>query len=141
MNDLSSRLTEELLEYFRTEKYTILGAKNVEGYRPPQRLHNDGFGDQQQKQPAVFGFDETSKRYVIGVIKADNAELESAHSLTEYDVFFDHRNSENGESSRVCFLLPPKLIPEFTAMITHYIHRDYWKNMTIIRSKLAGDAS
>jgi hypothetical protein len=135
MRDLSTRLTEELVEYFRSEHFTIVGAKNVEGFRPPTSLQNDGYGDQLKKQPDVFAFDEIDQRFVIGVIKTNSDELESPDSLTQYDVFFDHRNANNGKSSRVCFLLPPNLIPEFTAIITHYIHRDYWKNMMLVRSR------
>lgn len=135
MKDVSTRLTEELLEYFRSEHFTILGAKNVEGFRQPMSLQNDGFGDQQKKQPDVLAFDEINQRFVIGAIKTDDDDLESPHSLTQYDVFFDHRNPNNGRSSHVCFLLPPDLIPEFTAIITHYIHRDYWENMILLRSR------
>jgi hypothetical protein len=135
MKDLSACLTEELLEYFRSEHFTIVGAKNIQGCRQPANLQNDGYGDQQKKQPDVFAFDEVNQRFVIGVIKTNSDDLESPHSLTQYDVFFDHRNPNNRKSSRVCFLLPPDLIPEFTAIITHYIHRDYWDNIMLLRSR------
>jgi len=135
MKSVSEILTDELLEYFRSEHLTIIGARNVSGLPPPANLQNDGFGDQQGKQPDVLAFDEARHRYVIGVIKTEDDDLESLHSLTQYDVFFDHRNKENGIASQVCFLLPPHLIPEFTAIITHYIHRDYWGNMTLLRSR------
>lgn len=135
MEELRSRLVEELLEYFRSDHLTIVGAKNIAGLRPPALLPNDGYGDQLKKQPDVFAFDELQQRYVIGVIKTEDEDLESLHSLTQYDVFFDHKNPDNGKPSRICFLLPPALIPQFTAIITHYIHRDYWGNMTLLRSK------
>jgi hypothetical protein len=137
MEDNTTRLVKELLHHFVSEKYTIVGAKGSEGYRTPYALPNDGYGDQKNKQPDVFAFDEINKRFVIGVVKADNNELESPHSLTQYDVFFDHKNVQNGKPSQVCFLLPPDLIAQFTAIITHYIHRDYWNNMMIIRSKIS----
>ncbi len=135
MKDLSARLIEELLQHCLSAKYTIIGARDTEGYRNPDALHNDGYGDQQNKRPDVFAFDEINKRFVIGVVKADNNTLESPHSLTQYDVFFDHKNAENGKPTQVCFILPPDSIAQFTAIITHYIHRDYWGNMLIIRSK------
>ena len=135
MKEMTTPLIEEMLDYFRSEKYSIVGAKNLEGYATPAGLHNDGYGDQQNKQPDVLGFDEINQRFVIGVVKTREDNLESPHSLTQYDVFFDHRNPKNEKPSRVCFLLPGDVIPEFTAIITHYIHRDYWENMMIIRSK------
>lgn len=140
MKETTPRYVEELLDYFRAENYTIVGAKNVEGYPSPAGLHNDGYGDQQDKQPDVLGFDDVNGRFVIGVVKTRDDDLESSDSLTQYDVFFDHKNTKNGKSSRVCFLLPGDMIPEFTAIITHYIHRDYWENMMIIRSKADSDA-
>ena len=139
MKDKTARLVEELLHHFVSEKYSIVGAKGIEGYRAADALHNDGYGDQKNKRPDVFAFDEINKRFVIGVVKAPNDDLESPHSLTQYDVFFDHKNAENGKPSQVCFLLPPDLIAQFTAIITHYIHRDYWNNMIIIRSKISNE--
>ena len=141
MKDNTALLVEELLHHFVSEKYTIIGARDIEGYRTPETLHNDGYGDQKNKRPDVFAFDEVNKRFVIGVVKATHDDLESPHSLTQYDVFFDHKNAQNGKPSQVCFLLPPDLIAQFTAIITHYIHRDYWNNMMIIRSKISEEDS
>ncbi len=141
MRDNTGLLVEELLHHFLSEKYIIVGARDLHGYRSPDALHNDGYGDQKNKRPDVFAFDEINKRFVIGIVKAQGDDLESAHSLTQYDVFFDHKNAQNGKSSQVCFLLPPDLIAQFTAIITHYIHRDYWDNMIIIRSKISDDDS
>ncbi len=139
MKDSTARLVEELLHHFVSEKYTIIGARDIEGYRTPDALHNDGYGDQKNKRPDIFAFDEINKRFVIGVVKAHSNDLESPHSLTQYDVFFDHKNAENGKPSQVCFILPPDSIAQFTAIITHYIHRDYWNNMLIIRSKISDE--
>ena len=135
MKDISARLIEELLDHFTSEKYTIIGAKGVAGYRSPDELHNDGYGDQKNKRPDVFAFDELNKRFVIGVVKTSDDDLESLHSLTQYDVFFDHKNPHNGKPSQVCFILQPETIAQFTGIITHYIHHDYWNNMMIVRSK------
>ena len=141
MKDNTALLVEELLRHFVSEKYTIIGAKDIEGYHAPDALHNDGYGDQKNKRPNVLAFDEINKRFVIGVVKALSNDLESPHSLTQYDVFFDHKNDKNGKPSQVCFLLPPDLIAQFTAIITPYIHRDYWNNMMIIRSKISDEDS
>lgn len=135
MKDMYSALVEELLQFFLSEKYTIVGAADIEQYPHPAALENDGYGDQQPKRPDVFAFDEINKRFVIGVVKITEDDLESAHSLTQYDVFFDHKNSANGKPSRVCFILPPESIAQFTGIITHYIHPDYWENLAIIRAK------
>ena len=135
MRDAYTILVEELLELFLSEKYRIIGSANPGTYPHPKALENDGYGDQQPKRPDVIAFDEVNKRYVLGIVKLADEDLESAHSLTQYDVFFDHKNSDNGKPSRVCFILPPSSIAQFTAIITHYIHHDYWVNLTIIRAK------
>jgi len=135
MKDMYSVMVGELLQFFLSEKYTIVGAANIEHYPHPAALENDGYGDQQPKRPDVFAFDEINKRFVIGAVKMTVDDLESAHSLTQYDVFFDHKNSENGKHSRVCFILPQRSIAQFTGIITHYIHRDYWENLTILSTK------
>ncbi len=79
------------------KKYTIIGAKGIAGYAPPDALHNDGYGDQQMKRPDVLAFDEISKRFVIGVVKTLSDDLESPHALTQDHVFFDHKNAKNGK--------------------------------------------
>ena len=70
MKDVTARLIEELLQHFVSEKYTIIGARDSTGYRLPDALHNDGYGDQKNKRPDVLAFDEINKRFVIGVVKA-----------------------------------------------------------------------
>jgi len=54
MKDDTALLVEELLHYFVSEKYTIIGARDNEGYRTPEMLHNDGYGDQKNKRPDVL---------------------------------------------------------------------------------------
>ena len=137
MADIDKDLVKELVKFFLSEEYAIVSAMGQEGYPQPSPLRNDGYGDQEEKYPEVMAYDKAEKRFAIGVIKQRGDDLESAHSLTQYDVYFDHRNPENGKSSRVCFLLPPDVIPQFTGVITHYIHPEYWENMTIISSKLS----
>ena len=87
MKDKTARLVEELLHHFVSEKYTIVGAKDIEGYRTADALHNDRYGDQKNKRPDVFAFDEINKRFVIGVVKASSDDLGSSHSLTRSRCF------------------------------------------------------
>lgn len=133
MKDAFKDLAGELLRLFLSEHYTIIGAVGTERFPPPTPLRNDGYGDQQHKLPDVFAYDESNKQFVIGVVKTGDDDLESPHSLTQYDVFFDHKNPENGKPSRVCFILPQDRIAQFTGIITHYIHPDYWQNLAIVR--------
>ncbi|MDE3057748.1 MAG: hypothetical protein KGJ59_07315 [Bacteroidota bacterium] len=115
-------------------RFEILGAKSIEGFVPPPFLPNDGFGDQEKKQPDIFAFDPANERFVIGLVKTGMHDLETQAALTEYDVFFDHAHP-NGKRSLVYFMMPASQVADFTAMITHYIHRDYWNNMVIVSSK------
>ena len=46
MKDMYSVMVGELLQFFLSEKYTIVGAANIEHYPHPAALENDGYGDQ-----------------------------------------------------------------------------------------------
>jgi hypothetical protein len=135
MEDLHTRLREELVHILVERGYEILGAKSLEGFTSAPFLPNDGYGDQEKKQPDVFALDPAEERFVIGLVKTGMHDLETQAALTEYDVFFDHAHPGNGKRSLVYFMMPSTHIADFTAMITHYIHRDYWINMVIVSSK------
>jgi hypothetical protein len=135
MADNRSLLLEELLQYFLEQGYSVNGVLGKDGYTSPPFLANDGFGDQQRKRPDIYAFDAARKCHVLGIVKTSEDNLESVQTLTEYDVFFDHRSKEFGTPSQVCFILPQSRIAEFSTIITHYLHPDYWRQLTIYRSK------
>ena len=130
-------MVKELLQYFLDQHYTIIGVVGVDPYALPPFLANDGFGDQRTKRPDILAFDTVHRCQVLGIVKTAADNLESVQALTEYDVFFDHKSKESEQPSRVCFILPESCIAEFTTIITHYIHRDYWQRLMIVRSKEA----
>ncbi len=128
-------LVEELVVVFRQLGYRILGADGVEGLPPPKKLHNDGYGDQRDKMPDVYAFDEKEQRYVIGEAKTGRGDLETEHALTQYNVFLDQFDRSTGRQARLYVILPESRIPEFNSLITHYIHREYWQSIVVVRSK------
>ena len=56
-----SLLIRELVEYFLKEGLEIISAKSVLGYHPPAQVPNDGYGDQETKQPDILAFDKEKK--------------------------------------------------------------------------------
>ncbi len=134
INNTRLLLRKELVKIFHSHSIKILAAREIDGYNEPSPLFNDGYGDQKEKSPDIIGYDKERECYVLGIVKTETDNLESLECLTEYDVFFDHHNSLNKKSSRVYYILPPSRIEEFTAIITHYIHREYWGNLVIVRS-------
>ncbi len=135
MKDLHTRLLEELVHTLAERGYEILGTKSLEGFAPAPFLANDGFGDQEKKQPDVFALNSVDERFIIGLVKTGIHDLETQAALTEYDVFFDHVNPANGKRSQIYFMMPSPLIASFNGVITHYIHRDYWSNMVVVSSQ------
>lgn len=130
------QLVEELVDYFLSQQFSVHRAKGVEGYESPPAIHNDGFGDLRPRVPDVIGVEEKSKRIAFGIVRTTRAELDSEDSLTEYNVLLDHKHQAGDQSSLLVVLLPPSLIPDFTNILTHYIHRDYWYRVITVGSRL-----
>ena len=128
-------LVEELVGILRHEGYRIDGAESVEGYYPPADLHNDGYGDQEDKTPDVYAYDAKEQRYIIGEAKTGCGDFESEHALTQYNVFLDQVHPRSGLRSRFYIILPESRVAEFNTLITHYIHHDLWENLIIVQSK------
>ncbi len=119
-------LVAELVQYFLREGIEVHGACGLEGYEFPPAIRNDGYGSAKPCRPDVVGYDGGHKRIVFGLVRLDRESLDTEKSLEEYNVFLDH-NAGLGERASVLYvLLPPALLEEFTSLITHYIHREYW---------------
>ena len=134
MTEEKIHLIQELVEYFRHEGHDIISAKQSIGFRSPAPLPNDGYGDQQPKQPDVLAFDKTKKCFLIGITRVAKSELDSEESLTEYNVFLDQKDQVTGEPHRLLIMVPPSCINDMTSLLTHYIHREYWHRVTIVSS-------
>ncbi len=119
-------LVAELVQYFLHEGFAVHGARGVEGYDLPAPVRNDGFGSARPCRPDVVGFDGIQRRIVFGLVRVNRESLDSEQSLEEYNVFLDHNAGLAERASVLYVLIPPGLLEDFTALITHYIHREYW---------------
>lgn len=131
-----TKLVEELVDYFLSQQITVHRAKSVKGYDPPPAIHNDGFGDMRARVPDVVGVEKEKQRIVFGIVRETRSELDAEDSLTEYNVFLDHKHQAGDQASLLIVLLPPSLIADFTNILTHYIHRDYWHRVISVPSRL-----
>lgn len=129
-------LVAELVRYFQQEGITVHGAYGVAGYEPPMAIRNDGFGSARPCRPDVVGFDNEHRRVVFGLVRQDRASLDREESLEEYNVFLDHNAGLKAQASVLYVLLPSSLVEEFTSLITHYIHREYWHRVIPVSSGL-----
>ncbi len=127
-------LIEELVELFLHEGYLVSGADGLEGYAPPPELNNDGYGDQEDKAPDVYAYDQNRKVYIIGEAKTGKGDFESEHSLTQYNVFLDQITRSSGKPSYCYMIVPSSLVASFQGFLTHYIHRDYWHRIVFVSS-------
>ena len=128
-------MIEELVEFFISEHIVVHGAKAVGGFNAPPEIINNGFGDSRPRIPDVIGLDKGKRRVVFGIVRCARGELDSEEALTDYNVFLDHRAEKGTEASVLYVLLPQTLLHEFTGIITHYIHREYWHRILPIVSK------
>ncbi len=119
-------MLQRLVHTFISEGYTVKGVKGLEGFDRPPTVRNHGFGSGRDRVPDVVGFDEARKRIVFGLVREDLKCLDTDEALEEYNVFLDHNEGLGSQASLLLVLVPAGLLPEFTSMITHYIHREYW---------------
>lgn len=127
-------LIAELVEIFRSEGFTVTEAEGMSEFQSPRELHNDGFGDQEDKAPDVYAYDPKRKLHVLGEAKTATDDLETDHALTQYNVFLDQEDKRTGRRSKLYIILPSMKVPEFNTLITHYIHREYWQNIVVVSS-------
>jgi hypothetical protein len=127
-------LVDELLEIFQRDGFTITEAEGRQDFQPPHELPNDGFGDQEDKAPDIYAYDPSNKLHILGEAKTGYRDLETDHALTQYNVFLDQEDKRTGRRSRLYIILPSLKVPEFSTLITHYIHRDYWQHIVLVSS-------
>jgi hypothetical protein len=134
--DVRAAMIAELIRLFEAKGYELHGAAGMTDREPPS-IKNDGFGSGRARKPAVVGYEPGEKRIVFGLVRENRKSLDSEESLEEYNVFLDHNAGLGKQASLVLVLMPPELIPEFTSIITHYIHREYWHRIIPVASTLS----
>jgi len=127
-------LVVELVQVFTEQGFLINSADGVEGFSQPLELHNDGYGDQEDKMPDVYAYDASRKCYIIGEAKTGGNDFETEHALTQYNVFLDQIDRRSGIRAVLYVIIPSSKVAEFNSLITHYIHRDYWENIVVVSS-------
>lgn len=129
-------LRHALVSFFIEEGYEIRGAVGVPPYPPSPTIANDGYGSGRPRAPQVLGWDIARRRIVFGLVRESRWKLDSEDSLEEYNVFLDHNAKMGEQASLLVVAMPEELLTEFTSLITHYIHREYWHRVVPIGSRL-----
>jgi len=143
-------LVRQLVDILLAEGFVVKQALGVTGYPEPQYFPNESFGQMNPKRPAVVAFDPALQREVFGLVRTTKAELASEDSLEEYHLFLD-RNAEGGSAPEVSpdggvqsadpgaaavyVIFPEELLAEFTGILTHEIHREYWHRIVPVPSR------
>ena len=129
-------LARQLVDVLLAEGFVVKQALGVTGYPQPQYFPNDSFGQMNPKRPAVVAFDPVLKREVFGLVRTTKAELASEDSLEEYHLFLD-RNADGGPGAAAVYVIfPEELLAEFTGILTHEIHREYWHRIVPVPFRL-----
>jgi hypothetical protein len=124
--ELRRSLRHELVELMRAQGLEIKGARGIEGFVGSPVIPNAEFGRLRPHIPDVMGYDLIRRRLVFGVVRAARGELDSEDALEEYNLFLDFNAGAGEHAARLYVMMPEDLLKEFTGMITHYIHREYW---------------
>ncbi|MEK6650465.1 MAG: hypothetical protein AABY75_05775, partial [Bacteroidota bacterium] len=66
--------------------------------------------------------------------KTGAGDIETDHALTQWNVFLDQVHPRTGAPTILYVILPSRQVPVFQALITHYIHRDYWHRIVVVSS-------
>jgi hypothetical protein len=134
---LRRRLVGELVNHFLGEGFSVHGAVHCPPYALPPLIKNDQFGEMIPRRPDVVAFERAKNRILFGLVRTGRAELDSESSLEEYNLLLDHNAGLGEAASRLYVIMPSVLIPEFTNVITHYIHREYWHRVITVGSDAA----
>jgi hypothetical protein len=134
MEETKKRLVHELVAYLRKEGVEIKGARGIEGMDAPPSIANDGFGSARPRRADVVGFDPEKRRIVFGLARPGRKSLDSEDALEEYNVFLDHNAGAGERASALYVIMPQDLLNEFTSIVTHYMHREYWHRVVAVGS-------
>ena len=132
-------LIRELHEVFQQRGFEIVGAEGIEGLGLPRPLPNDGYGDQESKAPDLCALDKITGCSIIGEAKTGDGDFETDHALTQYNVFLDQFDAQTGAPAVLFVIVPSSKVPEFNALITHYIHPDYWSRIVVVSSQTCAE--
>ena len=134
MEETKNRLVRELVAYLEAEGVDVKGARGIVGLDAPPLIANSGYGSARPRRADVVGFDTQKRRVVFGLVRPGRGSLDSEDALEEYNVFLDH-NAEAGERASVLYVIMPQdLLNEFTSIVTHYLHREYWHRVVAVAS-------
>lgn len=132
-------LIEELLDIFKERGFRILEADGIDGHPGVHPLHNDGYGDQENKAPDIYAYDAKRHCFIIGEAKTGNRDFETEHALTQYNVFLDQFDKTSGLQADLYIIVPASKVPEFNSLITNYVHPEYLESIVVVSSKTQED--
>jgi hypothetical protein len=72
---------------------------------------------------------------VFGLVRTGARELSSEESLEEYHLFLDQKAEAGPEAAAVYVIFPEPLLAQFTGILTHEIHREYWHRIIPVPSR------
>ena len=133
--ELHRILVRDLFEFFQEERLEIHGVKGMPDYPAPPHIQNGGFNDSLPRQPEIVGLDTKAHRITFGIVREHAADLATEDALAEYNVFLDHNSHRGARASVLYVMIPANLLQEFTHIITHYIHREYWNRIIPVPSR------
>lgn len=107
-SDLHKGLVNDLLGWLKNSKgYTINGA-DLEAYssKPGTVENTNSVGDGENKQPDIDAYDSANQVYIRGEAKTGDGDLDSEHSITQFQLFAGMFNKNNNKSSLLYIIVP-----------------------------------
>lgn len=111
-------LVRDLMAWLRDSNGYRIDAADLEGYPEPKAVQNDGtVGDGQSKRADIDAFDESEQVYVRGEAKTGDGDLDTEHSKTQFQLFANRHNTENGKASLLYIIVPSSKIAALEAVL------------------------
>ena len=117
-SNLHKGLVNDLLKWLRDSKGYKITAADLEGFSEPEVVNNKHHvGDGEDKQPDIEAFDDRERVYIRGEAKTGEGDLTSEHTKTQFLIFSDRFNRENGKPSLLYIIVPTDQIVSLKAVL------------------------
>lgn len=128
---LHSALVEELARIFQNKGWIVRAIDGITNEKPSV-VENNGIGDRENKIPDIEAYDSRSGRIIRGEAKIGNGDIESEHSITQYQLF-SNRN-KNGVPSWLYIIVPKQEHSNIQNIVMQNVTERSRENIGVIAS-------
>ena len=125
-------LVIELGDKFTEWGYLLKRVDGVSDGKPEVVENSSGVGDGEDKRPDIDAYDEKNKRVIRGEAKVGDGDIETEHSVTQYQLFSN--KSKNGVPSWLYIIVPKSKHQFLNNVIVGNVPESQWNNIQLVSS-------